>query len=38
MHARFCQPYVMVFQNAQDILQADNVVDLRIRIIKSHPE
>ena len=30
-------PYVRVFRNARDILQADNVVDLRICIIKAHP-
>ena len=30
------KPYVKVFRNAGDILQADNVINLRIHLIKAH--
>jgi len=42
LHALQCMldtvnPYVRIFRNARDILQADNVVDLKIRLIKARP-
>ena len=30
-------PYVKVFRNARDIFEADNVINLSIRIIKARP-
>jgi len=29
-------PYVRIFQNARNILQVDDVVDLKIHLIKAH--